>query len=153
MDFNGIDIQAIWNWALGGGFTVATALTAVKTIGQRRLNKKFEELSNSIDLSVVSSKGIEEAKQLAQDSFTKSQQLVAESQKVITERMDSVDTKITNLTDNVLKDDILNRLDEKLAAIEEYKKIIDLKDKTIEKYAADMKQVKIELARLNHKED
>lgn len=152
MNFNGIDIQAIWNWALGGGFTIATALTATKTIGQRKLNRKFEELSKSIDLSVVSSKGIEEAKQSAQDSFTKSQQLVAESQKVITERMDSVDTKITNLTDNVLKDDILNRLDEKLAAIEEYKKIIDLKDETIEKYAQDMKQVKIELARLNHKE-
>ena len=152
MNINGIDLQAIWNWALGGGFTLATAATVVKTVSQKRLNAKFNKLSDSIDLAALSAKGIEDAKKMAVESYANAERLVANSQEKIMIRMDGVDGKITNLTDNVLKDDILLKLDSKLKSFEEYQKTIDLKDKTIEKYASDMKQIKIELERLKHKE-
>ena len=152
MTINGIDVQAIINTVLGGGITVVTATTIIRTVSQKALNRKFDKLSKSIDLASISAKGIEDAKIIAQESYANAQKLVSDNQKVMSTKFEEVDSKISNLTENVLKDDILNRLDDKLKAVEEYKQTIELQQDTISKYAKDMYDVKVELERLRHKE-
>ena len=148
MDWLLENLQTVINWVLAGGFTVTTGLTILKTIGQTALNKKFDQLKTSINLESAAVTGI-----------TKITEEIIKTKQIFDTEVQSISREIKGVTglihefmeSPILTEDLLPKLTNALCNVELMAKAINYKDETIQRYAEDLRTLRIDIQKLQNR--
>lgn len=133
--------QLIINWILGGGFTLASVATVIRTISQNKLNIQFDELWNSI----------KSGNKAINDVGNVGKELVSIKEKFENE-VDEVSLLLKQfLNSDLVQTDLIPELIKAIKGVEELTKDIDYKNDVISRYSSDIKQLRIDIEKIKNR--
>ena len=135
------NFQAIVNWALAGGFTLTSVAEVIRTISQKRLNIKLDELSGSINSALTI---VNNVRKVSDELLT--------TKKIFDSELTEVSDKIDKFLKNpMVNTDILPKLVVALDNVRLLGDAINYKDEIIKRYADDLKAIRIEVKKLQNR--